>query len=788
MFDLTLLNDYEFEHLCRDIMVKRLGIPLQTFPRGRDGGVDICDADKNLIIQVKHYAKSGVSKLLTSLRAEKEKVEKQNPRNYVVCTSLYLTLNQKEQIFEMFSPYMKDLDNVFSGDNINQFLEEEGNISIVKKNFKLWLNASNVLSLVYNQNVFIDCEMLMADIENDFPLFVNTNAYTSAMEILVEKDILIITGDPGVGKSTLSKMLLLEFAINDYIVRYVDDNNLKDLKNTISLDPGKKEILFLDDFLGRNYLKIQDNHPNSLSTLVSIIERSKSKKLILNSRLVILNEAKRKYDRINDLVVSPKRGVYVLDINNMSLMEKAKILYNHLYFKNMRDDYYKAIVKDKFYFDIIQHPNYNPRLIEYVTLSRVYESVEPNYYASYISQKLKNPEIVWDDEFKNRISEEDRGLLFCIYSLSDITNASLDQLQHSYTSRVLKNKDIDTTVNPFKQSIARMSDSLIKISEVGYPKGIKVSVVNPSLNDYLQAEINNNVPEQVCIINSAKYCEQIDKVAISTEAKDFVYNSYIVNGKIFKLDTLEYSAFYYFVKFVVEWEVKDISIKENFMMSFTRANEQQAKKSNWKYGDLMKRVFSEGFYEFYKLHEYELSPEMIRCIIHPMSLEDIVDFFIEVRDNIVNFVKDDALINLIIIFQEEYLETLLNDVREDLESDEAMTVIDSILDGYDFDQNGDSLYEESDIIEEEVWNIIKPLFVERISLLISDLPDELKVDFPQFDLAEQRLDMDLSWLIQESVSILNSEKSSFTPLKHEKEDTTNIKEEINMLFNRFQEH
>ena len=45
------------------------------------------------------------------------------------------------------------------------FLEQEDNIDIVKKNYKLWINSTNVLSLINNKNVFIDCDELVYDIE-----------------------------------------------------------------------------------------------------------------------------------------------------------------------------------------------------------------------------------------------------------------------------------------------------------------------------------------------------------------------------------------------------------------------------------------------------------------------------------------------------------------------------------------------------------------------------------------------------------------------------------------------
>lgn len=83
MLNFTNLNDIEFEYLCKDIMSKMLGVELQRFAPGRDGGVDLADNvfTKNIVVQVKHYIKTDISGLLSSLRKEIPKVEKAKPKN-----------------------------------------------------------------------------------------------------------------------------------------------------------------------------------------------------------------------------------------------------------------------------------------------------------------------------------------------------------------------------------------------------------------------------------------------------------------------------------------------------------------------------------------------------------------------------------------------------------------------------------------------------------------------------------------------------------------------------------
>lgn len=93
MYDFTNLSDVEFERLSADILSRVLGVKLRYFAPGRDGGIDLIDdlAKKNVVVQVKHYAKSNFASLLRSLEKEVSKVKEINPKQYYICVSQELT-------------------------------------------------------------------------------------------------------------------------------------------------------------------------------------------------------------------------------------------------------------------------------------------------------------------------------------------------------------------------------------------------------------------------------------------------------------------------------------------------------------------------------------------------------------------------------------------------------------------------------------------------------------------------------------------------------------------------
>lgn len=711
MYDLSNLNDYEFELLCKDIMQKKLGVPLHTFPRGKDGGIDICDAEVRpiVIIQAKHYLKSSVSQLISSLKKEVSKVETKRPQKYYVCTSLELTKAKKNEIVSMFSEYMTDTSFILDKIDINSFLSDQKNIDIVQKNYKLWFCASNILSLITNQNVFIDCSELIDDIENHIRLFVETESFFEAKQKLKENKVIIITGAPGVGKSTISKMLLLFFADDGYSVRYSSDNSIAEIKKALSSDPTKKEIILLDDFLGQHYLKIKDSQPNELKTLMTYIEKSTNKKLIMNSRITILNEAFQSSITFQHLMERHDSKKYLIDLDRMSSFEKAKILYNHLYFNELPSSYFNNLKLNRNYFSIIQHKNYNPRIIEYVTNIKKYLQVLPENYFNFILKKLDNPEDVWRDEFRNRLEEIDRILANTIYTLTD-DYVEAANLEMAFNKRIRNSQNIDSSINPFKDTLSRLLDSILKNTEER--EKLKVAVLNPSINDYLLSEISANPYEQIKIIENAMFIEQIMKVAISTEAIELLIRK-IVTGELLEMRTLKNSSYYYYLKLTIEYHLINKCKTKDILQSLERANENLLPREKEDYGKII----------FHMLHKSDEILDMdcifkdsdkIAYIISSLDLKDVIDLFNELTDK---YFRDYHPLDLpedwVVVFQNDIFEKAedkaIDSAEEDLES-----MAEYVIDNSEEDDIASYIEGVSTFLEDRVYEELQEKMVSEI--------------------------------------------------------------------------
>src|SRR5690606_16433486 len=140
----------------------------------------------------------------------------------------------------------------------------------------------------------------------------------------------------------------------------------------------KKKILFYcDDFLGSNiYDAINNKKDSHIVKFINRIRRDKSKKFILTSRTNILNKAYSLSHIFQNLKI--RENEFLLTIENLTNIDKAKILYNHIYHSKLPKQFIDEIYTDKRYKDIIKHRNFNPRIIEFIT--------DPSFIGNIISE------------------------------------------------------------------------------------------------------------------------------------------------------------------------------------------------------------------------------------------------------------------------------------------------------------------------------------------------------------------------------------------------------------------
>jgi len=447
------LSPFDFEALMRDILWEYLEVRVESFTQGRDGGIDLRaratrrspqilppgfllgkhraqrgeDPDGVIIVQCKHYESSGFSKLKSKVIEERAKVDLLKPDRYILATTVGLTPGRKSELFAEVRPWCKSEDDIWGADDIEGFLARYPEIE--KNNFKLWLNSVGVLDRVLHNDVITRTAGYREDLERSARIFVQSNSYSEARKILRERHVCIISGSPGVGKTTLANILVMRIVEEGFEPVFISSEAGEADR---LYRPSGKQVFVYDDFLGRTSgsEKLTKNEDDKILRLMTRVQRDSSKRFILTTREYILQQARQVYERLDDARVDLAH--YILDVAAYTKMVRAQILYNHIYFSSLSAEAKMGIVESKVYLKIIDHLNYNPRLIEDAVDLASIGDVAASDLPKFLIEAFDNPRKLWAHVFKNQLGESQRAILALLLSLDP--PVPLNDLERAYQS------------------------------------------------------------------------------------------------------------------------------------------------------------------------------------------------------------------------------------------------------------------------------------------------------------------------------------------------------------------
>jgi hypothetical protein len=511
-YDFTGLVPSDFEALSHDLLESSLGVPLQAFVTGRDKGIDLRYAPvggQDWIVQCKHFARSGFSKLRSHLaKKELSKIKTLRPSRYILATSVGLSPSNVDELFELLAPYIKSKHDIFGQDNLNALLRT--NPAIEQRHFKLWLTSEAVLLRVLHNDVFVQSVFTEEQIKQKLGLYVHTDSFEKARQKLESERVCILSGIPGVGKTTLAEMLLVEHLMNDWQVVAIHQN-VTEGQRLFSRNRGCKQVFYYDDFLGQISTgeKLGKNEDRTLLQLIDAVARTANKRFILTTREYILAQARAEHETLARANIDLYR--FVVSCDDYSDLDKARILANHLYFANVPQGHIAALVEDHTYRKIISHRNYNPRIIEWMTKATEVEACRPKNYPSVFLDRLDNPSGLWLHAFENQISEAARHLLLVLGSCGD--GLRLDDLRQAFEAFYLsrgKRYRFSASPSDFKKALQAMEGNFIRID--GSSSEIVVSCHNPSILDFLHERLCNQSDDATDLLRYAILFEQVERL------------------------------------------------------------------------------------------------------------------------------------------------------------------------------------------------------------------------------------------------------------------------------------
>jgi DNA polymerase III delta prime subunit len=479
MFEFRNLSPTDFENLSRDIIEARDGISFESFAPGRDMGIDFrfSSHSGDTILQAKHYEGSGFPKLKSACEKEAAKVRKLKPKRYILVTSVSLTPANKEALKKVYDGVPLANADIIGRQDIEAVLETS--TEVLNRNFKLWLTSAAVLERILKSALVEQAETEIEEIKSLVPRFVHHGGVERAQQILEEHASLVVSGPPGIGKSTLARILMWLHMEQGWSLRVIHSID----EAFDALQVSEKQLIFFDDFLGQ--VRVTDDllrgTDSRLPAFLARVKAKNNKRFILTTRDYIYRQAAVQSEQLRKLEAG--RSNLILNVGAYTRLAKAEILFNHIYFSELPPDDIADLLEDEFYLKIIEHENFNPRLIEQITkLHSIRRGGEAIREA--ISSVLDNPSELWTTPYRSHFTDTDQALMIAM-ALSRRSNSQKGL--RGIFDRLLVALEIGTPVqkraHAFNTSLRKLEGTTLSITR-GF-----VSFINPGVRDFMNGVI-----------------------------------------------------------------------------------------------------------------------------------------------------------------------------------------------------------------------------------------------------------------------------------------------------------
>lgn len=365
MYDLHRLGWNSFQQLCLTIAREVLGQTVQSFLDSNDAGRDGAFSGSwspsqgqhfsgNFVIQCKFSSKAGSLLTKSDIADEIPKVRKLVSDGlcdvYILMTNAGVSAKQEAQIKAALNDAgVRDV-LIFG----STWIEDQ-----IRENTRLRMLVPRVyglgdLSQILDERAYAQARAVLESLRDDLAKVVITESYRKAVNALDEHGFVLLIGEPAAGKTTIASMLAMAAADKwkSSVLKLADPAKVVDRWNVDE----PSQFFWIDDAFGVTQYESPLVHGwnHALTQVKTMLRRGA--KIVMTSRDYIYNRARQDLKESAFPMLSESQ--VVIDVHDLSDLEKQQILYNHLKLGKQTTEFRAAIQPHLEY--MATHPRFIP--------------------------------------------------------------------------------------------------------------------------------------------------------------------------------------------------------------------------------------------------------------------------------------------------------------------------------------------------------------------------------------------------------------------------------------------